>query len=62
MILEFFGLTVSITGVEWWDVALIALPELIALVLCVLRRRPVVFVGVVGVHIEGHDITLGMSM
>lgn len=45
----------SITGVEWWDFALVTLPEVLTLILCVLRRRPAVFVGVVGVHIGIHD-------
>lgn len=48
---------IAITSVEGWDFAFIALPEVITLVLCVLRRRPVVFVGVVGVHFGGQDFT-----
>jgi len=58
----FWGLEMLGTGVEGWDFALVALPELIALVLCVLRRRPAVFVGVVGVHIESSRYHAGMSI
>lgn len=47
----------SITGVERWDVALITLPELITLVFGIFRRRPVVFVWVVGVHDESFTIS-----
>jgi hypothetical protein len=46
----------SVTGVEWWDFALVALPKLITLAFGILRSRPVVFVGVVGVHVEGHNL------
>ena len=48
---------IAITGVEWWDFALVALPEVVTLILCVLRRCPAVFVGVVGVHIGVYDFT-----
>ena len=47
----------SVTGVEWWDFAVVALPEVVTLVLCILRRRPAVFVGVVCVHLEGQYFT-----
>ena len=47
----------AITSVEWWDFALIALPEVVALVLCVLRRGPAVFVWIVGVHFGVQDLT-----
>jgi hypothetical protein len=55
--------SVAITGIEWWDFALIALPELITLVLCILRSRPMVFVGIVGVHFEESRYhVVGMSI
>ena len=52
----------SVTGVEWWDSALITLPEILTLVLCVLRRRPAVFIGVIGVHIWSSRSHAGMSI
>lgn len=47
----------SITGVEGGDFALVALPEVITLVLCVLRRCPAIFVGVIGVHFGAQYFT-----
>ena len=41
-----------ITGVEWWDFAIVTRPEVVTLVLRVLRRGPVVFVWVTGVHVR----------
>lgn len=46
------GLIMHDTGVERWDIAIIAGPKVITLVLRVLRRSPVIFVWVVGVHVE----------
>jgi hypothetical protein len=39
-----------ITGIERWDFAIVARPEVVTLVLRVLRRGPVVFVWVICVH------------
>lgn len=52
-----YGPVVSITGIEWWHFAIVAFPEVVALVLRVLRRGPVVFVRVVGVHIDLYSAT-----
>lgn len=52
-----YGPVVSITGVEWWHFAIVTFPEVVTLVLRVLRRGPVVFVRVVGVHIEFPNAT-----
>jgi hypothetical protein len=50
--LQFHDLVVSLTSIERWNFAIVAFPEVIALVLCVFRRSPVVFVWIVDVHVE----------
>lgn len=51
VVLGFWGMARwLLTSVEWWDFAIVACPEVVALVFCVLGRVSGLFVGILSIH------------